>query len=220
MRTCNLNPIFWEKTKDGERMSDVSSRLVKDRIIFLDGDINDEITSNVVSLLFLLDREDESPISLWINSSGGAVQGFFAIYDMIQKIKAPVKTVCIGEASSAATILLAAGSHGMRYAMPNSRIMIHQIQVDGIGGSNAEVEIDTKEIKALQDRLTEILARHTGHTRAKVKRDTRMDKYMSAVEAVEYGLVDKILQPYKTQPELLTREKKGTGQEADDKAQE
>ena len=219
MRIHNLNPIFWEKTKDGERMYDISSRLVKDRVIFLDGEIDDEITSNVVSLLFLLDREDESPISLWINSGGGAVQGFLAIYDMMQRIKAPVKTVCIGEASSAAAILLASGSQGMRFAMPNSRIMIHQIQVDGIGGSNAEVEIDTREIRALQDHLTEILARHTCHTKAKIKRDTKMDKYMSAKEAIEYGLVDKILPPAKSQPELLKREKKGSDQEGDDKTE-
>jgi ATP-dependent Clp protease protease subunit len=211
MRINNLNPIFFEKTKDGERIYDVSSRLIKDRVIYLDCEIEEEITSEITSLLFLLDREnEEDPISLWINSVGGSATGFFAMYDMIQRIKAPVKTVCIGEACSAAAIILAAGSPGLRYIMPNARVMIHQIQVDGLTGSNAEVEIQTKDLKEVQDQLTEILARHTGHTMAKIKRDTKMDNYMSAKEAVEYGLVDKILPVVKKQPELLKREiKKG-----------
>jgi ATP-dependent Clp protease, protease subunit len=209
MRTTNLNPIFFEKTKDGEKIYDVSSRLIKDRVIFLDCEIDEEVTSQITSLIFLLDRENtEAEIKLWINSPGGLAQGFFAIYDMIQRVKAPVKTVCVGEASSAAAILLASGSSGLRYAMPNSRIMIHQIQVDGITGSNAEVEIDTKELKALQNRLTEILARHTGHTTTKIKRDTKMNKYMSASEALEYGLIDKILPTAKKQPELIKKEYK------------
>jgi ATP-dependent Clp protease protease subunit len=209
MRKTNLNPIFFEKTKDGERIYDVSSMLMKDRVIFLDCEIDEEITSQITSLIFLLDRESqEEEIKLWINSPGGLAQGFFAIYDMIQRVKAPVKTVCIGEASSAAAILLAAGSPGLRYAMPNSRIMIHQIQVDGLAGSNAEIEIGTKELKEVQDRLTEILARHTGRTKAKVKRDTKMDKFMSATDALEYGLIDKIITPAKQQPELIKREPK------------
>jgi ATP-dependent Clp protease protease subunit len=182
---------------------------MKDRVIYLDCEIDEEVTSQITSLIFLLSREDkEKDIKLWINSPGGLAQGFFAIYDMIQRVKAPVKTVCIGEASSASAILLASGSHGKRYAMQNSRIMIHQIQVDGLAGSNAEIEIGTKELKEVQDRLTEILARHTGHTKAKIKKDTKMDKYMSAAEALEYGLIDKILPTAKTQPELLKREVK------------
>lgn len=218
MRTHNLNPIFFEKTKDGERMYDVSSRLVKDRTLFLDCEIDQEITSQVTSLLFLLDREDpEKKISLWINSPGGIVQGFFTIYDMIQRIKAPVQTVCMGECCSAAAVLLAAGSPGLRYCMPNARVMIHQIQVDGLGGSNAEIDINTKELKAIQEQLTEILARHTGHTKAKIKRDTKMDKWLSAQGAVDYGIVDQILAPTKQAPELLKRElKKADEEEADD----
>lgn len=212
MRKTNLNPIFFEKTKDGERIYDVSSRLMKDRVIYLDCEIDEEVTSQITSLIFLLDREsDTHKIQLWINSPGGLAQGFFAIYDMIQRVKAPVETICIGEASSASAILLASGSRGMRYAMPNARIMIHQIQVDGLAGSNAEIEIGTKELKEVQDRLTEILARHTGHTKAKIKRDTKMDKYMSASDAQEYGLIDKILPSAKQQPDLLKREtKKGS----------
>ena len=219
MRTHNLNPIFFEKTKDGERMYDVSSRLVKDRTLFLDCEIDQELTSQVTSLLFLLDREDsEKKISLWINSPGGILTGFLAMYDMIQRIKAPVQTICMGEACSAAAILLAAGSPGMRYCMPNSRVMIHQIQVDGLGGSNAEIEINTKELKEVQEKLTEILARHTGHTKAKIKRDTKLDKWFSAEAAVEYGIVDQILKPTKETPELLKREpsRKSDSEEADE----
>jgi ATP-dependent Clp protease protease subunit len=217
MRTNNLNPIFFEKTKDGERMYDVSSRLVKDRTLFLDCEIDQEITSQVTSLLFLLDLEDsEKMISLWINSPGGIVQGFFAIYDMIQRIKAPVQTICMGEACSASAILLAAGSPGFRYCMPNSRVMIHQIQIDGLGGSNAEIELNTKELKEVQEQLTEILAQHTGHTKAKIKKDTKMDKWFSAQGAVDYGLVDYILQPTKQAPELLKREKRLSSEEIDE----
>jgi ATP-dependent Clp protease, protease subunit len=207
MGNHNLNPIFFEKTKDGDRIYDVSSRLVKNRVIYLDCEIDPEITSQITSLLWLLDTENnEEPITLWINSPGGMVEGFCAIYDMMNRIKAPVKTVCIGEACSASAILLAAGSSGFRFAMPNSRIMIHQIQIDGLGGSNAEVEIGTKEIKKLQETLMEILARHTGHTKAKIKRDTKMDYYMSAEEAVSYGLVDNVLPSNKKIPELKKRE--------------
>jgi ATP-dependent Clp protease, protease subunit len=216
MLKTNLNPIFFEKTKDGERIYDVSSRLAKDRTIYLDCEIDEEVTSQITSLLYLLDREEEKPISLWINSVGGIAQGFFAIYDMIQWIKSPVKTVCIGEASSAAAILLACGSPGMRSTMPNTRIMIHQIQVDGLAGSNAEIEIGTKELREVQDRLTEILARHTGHTKAKIKRDTKMDNFMSAAEALDYGLVDKILPVAKKLPELLKRESKKSGDDKEE----
>jgi ATP-dependent Clp protease protease subunit len=197
-------------------------------VIYLDCEIDEEITSEITSLIFLLDRENgDQKIKLWINSPGGLAQGFFAIYDMIQRVKAPVETVCIGEASSASAILLASGSEGMRYAMPNARIMIHQIQVEGLAGSNAEIEIGTKELKELQDRLTEILARHTGHTKAKIKRDTKMDKYLSAAEALEYGLIDKILPSAKKQPELLKREVKKVGnnnaeivEDADDESED
>ncbi len=216
MQTRNLNPIFFEKTKDGEKIYDVSSRLVKDRVLYIDNDIDSVISSQITSLLFLLDREDNNKkISLWINSGGGDTHGFFAIYDMMNRIKAPVQTVCIGEACSAAAFLLASGTPGMRYAMPSSRIMIHQMQIDDMGGSNAEIEINTKEIKEVQEYLTDILARHTGHTKAKIKRDTKMDKWFSAQGAVDYGLVDKILQPVKSQPELLKREGKRKKQEKD-----
>jgi ATP-dependent Clp protease protease subunit len=206
MRTYNLNPIFFDKTNDGE-MYDVTSMLVKDRILFLDCEIDQEKTSQITSLLFLLDKEDsEKKIRLWINSPGGIAQGFFAIYDMIQTIKAPVQTICMGESCSAAAVLLAAGSPGLRYCMPSSRVMIHQIQIDGLGGSNTDIEIDTKELKEIQEQLTEILARHTGHTKTKIKRDTKHDRWFSAQGAVEYGLVDHIILPTKQTPEILKRE--------------
>lgn len=205
MRTHNLNPIF----KDNESMYDVSSILLKDRILFLDCEIDQEITSWITSMLFLLDREDsKDKISLWISSPGGIVQGFFAIYDMIQRIQAPVQTICMGEACSAAAILLAAGTPGLRYCMLNSRVMIHQIQIDGLGGSNAEVELNAKELKEVQEQLTDILSRHTGHTKAKIKKDTKMDKWFSAKNAVDYGLVDHILMPTKQIPELIMRDKR------------
>jgi ATP-dependent Clp protease protease subunit len=139
---------------------------------------------------------------------------------MIHRIKAPVQTICVGEACSAAAILLASGNEGLRYCMPNSRVMIHQIQVSGMGGSNAEIEINTKELKEVQERLTDILARHTGHTKAKVRRDTKMDKWMSAEEALAYGLVDKILPRLKKVPELLLREPKHKKEEIKEEAKE
>lgn len=206
MRKNNLNPIFFEKTKDGEVMYDTSSRLIKDRVIFLDSAIDMELASQIVQLLFLLDREEsDDPIQLWISSPGGCVEGFFAIYDMIQRIETPVMTVCMGEACSAAALLLAAGSHGMRYSMPNARIMIHQIQVDGLGGSNAEIEISTKELKKLQAKLTEVLAIHTGKSKAKINKDTKMDRYLSAKEAQEYGIIDEIMKPKKNVPVLIEK---------------
>ena len=215
MRTNNLNPIFIEKTKDGETMYDLSSRMIKDRVIYLDCEIDDEVTSQITSLLFLLDREARSeeksnkksePITFWINSPGGDVTGLFAIYDMMQRIHCDIITICVGAASSAAAILLSAGSPGMRYIQPHGRVMIHQIQVGGLSGSNTEIEIEAGELKIINNSLIEILARHCGRTRAKVKRDTKLDKYLSAQEAVDYGIVDHILPAYKKSPELIAKE--------------
>ncbi len=200
-----MNPIFIEKTKDGEILYDIHARLIKDRIIFLHEEVDSEVASNIVALLLLLDKEDDSPISLYINSPGGAVEGLFAIYDMMQLVKCPVYTFCVGEASSAAAILLAAGDAGHRYATRNSRVMIHQIQIDGVEGSGTDVETTAKEIKSLKKRLTEILARHTNQGYRKVLRDCEVDKYLSADEAKQYGIVDHILEPTKPIPELKTK---------------
>lgn len=209
-----INPMFYEQNDDEEYIYNLSStllkhELLKHRIIYLDREIDQELSSRIISLLFLLDKEsEEEPISFWITSIGGDVQGFFAIYDMMQKIQAPIKTICMGEAFSAAAFLLASGSSGERYAMPNSRVMIHQIQIDGISGSNAEIQIGTKEIKEVQYKISEIIARHTGHTISKIKRDIKLDRYMSAQEALNYGIVDKIIPVSKNIPELLKREVK------------
>ena len=204
MRYRNINPIFFEKTKDGESFYDVYARLVKDRVLFLNEEIDSGTASTIVSLLFLLDREEkeEEPISLWINSPGGNVDDFFAIYDMMQLIKAPVKTICIGSACSAAAILLAAGTPGLRYATPNSHIMIHQIQIGEVSGTGTEVEIEAREVKKIKSKLNEILSRHTGHTLTKIRRDCEHDKYMDAQTALEYGMIDHILGPTKEIPEV------------------
>lgn len=202
-RYDNINPVFFEKTKDGEILYDVYARLVKDRIIFLHEEIDSNVASVIVALLLVLDEEDkEEPISLYINSPGGSVESFFAIYDVMQLIHAPIKTICVGEASSAAAILLAAGSAGMRFATVNSRIMIHQIQIGSVEGSGTDLENTAKEVKALKKKLTEVLARHTGQSYKKVLRDCEIDKYLSAMESKEYGLVDEILLPTKNIPEI------------------
>lgn len=208
MQMKNFSPVIIEKGKDGERIYDVYSRLIKDRIIYLDCEIDHEVASQVTSMFYLLNREDnEKEIQFWLSSPGGSVAGFFAIYDMMHWIEAPIATVAVGEVSSAASALLAAGTPGKRFVMPNSRVMIHQIQLDGISGSNSEVEITTKEIKKIQEKFTEILARHSGHTKKKIKRDTSFDRYFSAQGAIEYGLADKQINIKKPIPELLTREK-------------
>ena len=205
----NINPIFYEKTKEGETFYDVYARLVKDRVIFLSEVIDAETASTIISLLFLLDREDqEEPISLWINSPGGEVDSFFAIYDMMQLIKSPIKTICIGSASSAAAILMAAGSSGLRYITPNSHVMIHQVRAEDIGGTGTEIEIEANEVKKIKNRLNDILARHCGKTISKIRRDCEHDKYLDAKGAVEYGIVDHILGPTKKRPELVVRKKK------------
>lgn len=170
------------------------NKLLQDRIIYLDSEIEPEISSRIVTSLYFLNKTSQTePIEFWINSPGGIIESFFAIYDMMNFIQAPIKTMCIGEASSAAAWLLSAGTPGMRYVMPNSRVMIHQIQSDSFGGSSPEVEVNTKELKAMQTRLNEILAKHTGKPKAKINRDTKFDKYFGAKEAIEYGLADQIV---------------------------
>lgn len=204
-RIKNINPVFYERTHEGESFYDVYARLIKDRIIFLTEDITSENASVIASLLLLLNTENsDEPISFYINSPGGQVEAFFAIYDMMQLINAPIKTVGIGEASSAAAILLAAGTKGMRYATQNCNVMIHQIQIMGHSeGSGTDVENEAKEIKRIKKRLTETLARHVGKSYRKVFNDCEIDKYMSAGEALEYGIVDGIIQPKKAIPELI-----------------
>lgn len=215
----NVTSLYVEKGKDGsEVLYDVYARLVRERVIFLNEEINDESAGLIVAKLFLLDRENSSePIELWINSPGGETDGFFAIYDMIQMIQAPVKTVCIGSASSAAAIVLAAGTPGYRYATKNSHIMIHQV-LGAISGKASDVENEAKEMKKLKNTLTEILARHTGNTMAKIKRDTESDRYMDAQTAKDYGIIDEILPQTKKIPELKVRQRAKKAAEKDGSA--
>lgn len=209
MKIKNLTPMVYEKTTDGEVFYDIYSRLIKERIIFLTEAIDAEVASTIAATLFFLDHQDsEEDISLYINSPGGAVEeGLFVIYDMMQLIKAPIKTVCIGEAMSAAALILASGTKGKRYALPNSKIMIHQVQVDGVGGTGTDVMNQVKTIKETKKRLTELLARHCGQPYRKVYSDCEVDKYMTAEEALEYGIIDNILQPNKQIPELTKNKK-------------
>jgi len=209
MKVKNLTPMVYEKTSDGEVFYDIFSRLIKERIIFLTEAIDAEVASTIAATLFFLDHQDsDEDISLYINSPGGAVdEGLFVIYDMMQLIKAPIKTVCIGEAMSAAALILASGTKGKRYALPNSKIMIHQVQVDGVGGTGTDVMNQAKSIKELKKRLTELLARHCNQSYRKVYADCELDKFMTAEEALEYGIIDSILQPSKEIPPLIKNKK-------------
>jgi len=188
-----LVPYVVEQTGRGERTYDIYSRLLKDRIIFL-GDSVDEHTGNIVvaQLLFLESEDPEKDIHLYINSPGGYVSAGLAIYDTMQYVKCPVSTICLGHAASMAALLLAGGAAGKRFALPNARIMIHQ-PLGGVQGQATEVEIHAREILKLRDRLNDILVKHTGQSKKKVRADTERDYYMSPEEAVEYGIVDKVI---------------------------
>lgn len=188
-----LIPYVVEQTGRGERTYDIYSRLLKDRIIFL-GEAVDEHTGNIVvaQLLFLESEDPEKDIHLYINSPGGYVSSGLAIYDTMQYIKCPVSTICIGHAASMAALLLAGGTAGKRFALPNARIMIHQ-PLGGVQGQATEVEIHAREILKLRERLNDILVKHTGQSKKKIRADTERDYYMSPEEAVEYGIVDKVI---------------------------
>jgi ATP-dependent Clp protease, protease subunit len=187
-----LVPMVIESSARGERAFDIYSRLLKERIIFLGEPIEDHIANLVIAQLLFLESEDPTKdISLYINSPGGVVTSGLAIYDTMQYLKAPVSTICIGMAASMASVLLAAGAKGKRFALPNSRIMIHQGSA-GFRGNTPDVEIQMREVMHLTDRLTRILAAHTGQTAEKVKTDSDRDFYMGADEAKAYGLIDEV----------------------------
>lgn len=187
-------PYVVEKTSRGERSYDIYSRLLKDRIIMLSGEINDEVASSIVSQLLFLEAEDpDKDIYLYINSPGGVVTSGFSIYDTMNYIKSPVSTICIGQAASMGAFLLSCGEKGKRYALPNSRIMIHQ-PLGGARGQATDIEIQAKEILRLKETINEILAKNTGQKVAKIAKDTDRDFFMSAKEASEYGLIDKVLE--------------------------
>jgi ATP-dependent Clp protease protease subunit len=189
----NLIPTVIEKTQYGERAYDIYSRLLKDRIIFLGGPVTDAAANSIIAqLLFLASREPEKDIQFYINSPGGVVTAGLAIYDTMQYIKSPVSTVCVGLAASMAATLLAAGTKGKRFALPNAEVLLHQV-MGGITGEAVEVEITAKQIVKIKDKLNKILAKHTGQPLEKVEKDTDRDFYLSAPEAKEYGIIDEVI---------------------------
>jgi ATP-dependent Clp protease protease subunit len=194
-----------EQSNRGERAYDIYSRLLKDRIIFLGSAIDNEIANLIVAQLLFLESEDpEKDISFYINSPGGVVTAGLAIYDTIQYIKPDVATVCIGQAASMGALLLAAGTPGKRFALPNARIMIHQ-PWGGVQGQATDISIQAQEILRLKDRLNEILAAHCGRDKETVAKDTDRDRFMAAEEAKEYGLVDEVVKSRKEVATLLQK---------------
>lgn len=188
-----LVPMVIEQTSRGERSYDIYSRLLKERIIFLLGEVEDHMANLVVAqLLFLESENPEKDISLYINSPGGVVTAGLAIYDTMQFIKPHVSTLCIGQAASAAALLLCAGAEGKRFCLPNSRVMIHQ-PLGGYRGQATDIEIHARETLAVRERLNSIMAKHTGKTPDIIMRDTERDNFMSANQALDYGLIDKVL---------------------------
>jgi len=189
-----LVPTVIEKTGRGERAYDIYSRLLKDRIIMLSGEIEDHMASLIVSQLLFLEAEDpEKDIYLYINSPGGVVTAGMSIYDTMNYIRPDVVTICMGQAASMGAFLLSSGEKGKRYALPHARIMIHQ-PLGGAQGQATDIEIHAKEILRMKKELNEILAKNTGQTIKKITNDTERDNFMSAKEAVEYGLIDKVLE--------------------------
>jgi ATP-dependent Clp protease protease subunit len=192
-RGLGLIPMVIEQSGRGERAYDIYSRLLKERVVFLVGPVT-EVTANLIvaQLLFLESENPDKDISFYINSPGGSVSAGLAIYDTMQFIKPDVSTLCVGQAASMGALLLAAGDKGKRFALPNSRVMIHQ-PLGGFSGQASDVEIHAKEILYLRGRLNEIMAKHTGQTVETIAKDTDRDNFLSAENAVKYGLVDKVL---------------------------
>ena len=186
-------PYVVEQSGNGERSYDIYSRLLKDRIIILTGEINDTVASSVVAQLLFLESEDpDKDIYLYINSPGGVVTAGMAIYDTMQYIKPDVSTICVGQAASMGSLLLSAGATGKRFALPNARIMIHQ-PLGGARGQSTDIQIQAQEMQRTRDMINKVLADHTGQDLDKINTDTERDNFMSAEEAVVYGLVDKVI---------------------------
>lgn len=195
-----LVPIVIEQSGRGERAYDIYSRLLRDRVVFIVGAVTEQTANLVVAqLLFLESENPDKDISLYINSPGGSVSAGFAIYDTMQFVKPDVSSICIGVAASMGAFLLAAGAKGKRYSLPNSRIMIHQ-PMGGVQGQAADIEIHAKEILYLRERLNKILSERTGQPVEKIAKDTDRDNFMSADDAVKYGLIDKIFVSRNEQP--------------------
>jgi ATP-dependent Clp protease protease subunit len=188
-----LIPMVVEQSHRGERSWDIYSRLLKDRIVFIGTPINDAVANAIIAQLLFLESDDpERDVHVYINSPGGSVTAGLAIYDTMQFIRPKVSTICIGQAASMGAVLLAGGEAGMRYALPNSRILIHQ-PLGGAQGQASDIEIQAREILRLREKLNEILQHHTGRDVEKIIRDTDRDYIMSAAEAVEYGIIDEVL---------------------------
>lgn len=188
-------PIVLESSSKGERSFDIFSRLLRDRIIFLGDEIDDELANSIVAQLLLLDSENsEKDIMLYINSPGGVITAGMAIYDTIKNIRSDVATICLGEAASMGAFLLSAGTKGKRMALPSARIMIHQ-PLGGAQGQATDIELEAKEILRMKSMLNGLLAEHTGKSIEDIQKDTERDYYMSAQQAVEYGLIDKVILP-------------------------
>jgi len=189
----NLIPTVIEKSQYGERAYDIYSRLLKERIIFLGGAIDDNVANSVIAqLLFLENSDPKKDITIYINSPGGSVTSTMAIYDTMQFVKSDISTVCVGMAASGAAVILASGAKGKRFALPNSEVMIHQVMGEA-GGQASDIEISAKHILKIKQNLNKILAKHTGQNMGKVEKDSDRDYYMSSLEAKSYGLIDKIL---------------------------
>lgn len=193
MRIMGYVPTVIEASSRGERSFDIFSRLLRERIIFLGSEIDDDVANSIVAQLLLLDSENnEKDIMLYINSPGGVITAGMAIYDTMNLIKSDVATICLGDAASMGAFLLCSGAKGKRMALPNSRIMIHQ-PLGGAKGQATDIEIEAKEILRMKKELNTLLAEHTGQSVEKIYADTERDNYMSAQEAVEYGLIDKVI---------------------------
>ena len=188
-------PMVIEQSNFGERAYDIYSRLLKDRIIFIGSEINDMVANSVIAQLLFLEKEDPTKvIDIYINSPGGSVVDGLAIYDTMQHIQAQVSTICVGLAASMGAILLGGGATGKRYALPNAKIMIHQ-PWGGFRGQASDIEIHAKEMASTKKRLNSILAKHTGQSLKQIEKDTDRDNFMSAADAVKYGLIDQTIEP-------------------------
>jgi ATP-dependent Clp protease protease subunit len=189
-----LIPMVVEQTNRGERAYDIFSRLLKDNIIFIGTPIDDNIANLVIAQMLFLEAEDpDKDILLYINSPGGSITAGLAIYDTMQFIKPDVSTYCIGQAASIAAVLLAAGTKGKRYSLPNSRILIHQPWIHGLGGQATDIEIHAREILRMREQINEILVRHTGQPLKRIQEDTERDYIMSAEQGKEYGIIDDVI---------------------------
>jgi ATP-dependent Clp protease protease subunit len=189
-----LIPMVVEQTSRGERAYDIYSRLLKDNVIFLGQAIDDNVANLVIAQMLFLEAENpEKDIFLYINSPGGSVSSGFAIYDTMQYVKPDVATMCIGQAASFAAVLLAGGTKGKRYALPNSRVLLHQPWLQGLGGQASDIDIHAKDILRMKRRINEILAEHTGQEIEKIERDTDRDYILAASDARDYGVVDQVI---------------------------